>query len=240
VILLAIDTCDPRGSLAVLQGDQVIRVVSHDTKEDYSTWLLPAVSRILLEAGLSLEQVEVYAVATGPGSFTGVRVGLTTVKAWGEVYGRKIAAVSRLEAIAGQAATHATDGLVAASTDAQRGQVFGALYRSNGKKLELVEQELVITPGEFVEWAAKQSGEERVTWVSTDPEQITSVERWVAREKRGEKIERVSPILAPMIGKIGFHRAKENRLVDALRLDANYVRRSDAELYWKDGAARAR
>lgn len=217
-----------------------MRGVFHDTKEDYSTWLLPAISTILRESGKRMEEVEVYAVATGPGSFTGVRVGLTTVKAWGEVYGRRIAAVSRLEAIADQAAGYAKDGLVAAFTDAQRGQIFGALYRSDGKKLELAEEELVIAPGEFVEWVAKQSGEERVAWLSTDPERITSVEGWVAREKRGEKIERVSPMLAPMIGKIGFRRAKENQLVDALRLDANYVRRSDAELYWKDGAARAR
>jgi tRNA threonylcarbamoyladenosine biosynthesis protein TsaB len=238
VILLAIDTCDAGGSLAVLQDDQIARVVSHDTKEDYSTWLPPAVSVILGESGIRMEDVEVYAVASGPGSFTGVRVGLTTAKAWGEVYNRQIAAVSRLEAIVAQA--QITAGIVAAFMDAQRGQVFGALYRSNEAKLALVEEELVIAPGEFVEWVATQSGEERVTWLSTDPERITSVEGWVAREKRGEKIERVSPILAPMIGKIGFRRAKENQLVDALRLDANYVRRSDAELHWKDKGARAR
>ena len=240
MILLAIDTCGPRGGLAVLRGDQVTSVVSHDTKEDYSTWLLPAVSGILQECGLSMEQVEVYAVASGPGSFTGVRIGLTTVKAWGEVHGRQIAAVSRLEAIAAQTAAHGTNCLVAAFTDAQRGQIFGALYRSNDGKLEPVDEELVIAPGEFLEWVATQSGEEKVTWASTDPERIMSVEGWVEREKKGEKIERVSPLLAPMIGKIGFRKAKENQLTDALQLDANYVRRSDAEVFWKDEAARAR
>lgn len=165
---------------------------------------------------------------------------MTTVKAWGEVYRRRIAAVSRLEAIAAQAEAHVTDELVAASTDAQRGQIFGALYRNKEGKLEPVEEEQVIAPGEFVGWVAKRSGEERVTWVSTDPERITGEEAWVAHEKRGEKIERVSPILAPMIGRIGYRMAKENRLIDALRLDANYVRRSDADVFWKDEAARAR
>lgn len=238
MILLSIDTCDQRGSLALLQGDQVTRIVSHDTKEDYSTWLLPAVSGILRESGMSMDAVQVYAVATGPGSFTGVRVGLTTVKAWGEVYGRGIAAVSRLEAIAAHA--QGAWGVVAALADAQRGQLFGAMYRNKDGKLELAEEELVIAPEEFVEWVTKQSGEERVSWVSTDPERITGVEGWVAREKMGEKIQRVSPILAPMIGRIGFGRAKENRLVDALGLDANYVRRSDADVLWKDEVARAR
>jgi tRNA threonylcarbamoyladenosine biosynthesis protein TsaB len=240
VILLAIDTCDPRGSLALLQDDEVVRVASHDTKEDYSSWLLPAVAEILRESGVRMEQVEVYAVATGPGSFTGVRVGLTTVKAWGEVYVRQIAAVSRLEAVAVQAQVQATGGVVAAFTDAQRGQIFGGLYRSKDGKLVLVEEELVIAPGGFVEWVARQSGKERVSWGSTDPERITGMEGWVEREKTGEKIQRVSPILAPMIGKIGFRRALENRLIDALRLDANYVRRSDAEIFWKGGGTRVR
>jgi tRNA threonylcarbamoyladenosine biosynthesis protein TsaB len=240
VLLLAIDTCDPRGSVALVQDDEVMRVVSHDTKEDYSTWLLPAVSGVLGESGKSMEQVEVYAVTAGPGSFTGIRVGLTTVKAWGEVYGRQIAAVSRLEAIAAQAQVQVTGGVVAAFTDAQRGQVFGALYQSKEGKLKLVEEELVIAPAEFVEWVAKRSDVERAIWISTDPERITGVEGWVAREERGGKVERVSPILAPMIGRIGYRRAKENRLIDALRLDANYVRRSDADVFWKDEAARAR
>lgn len=238
MILLAIDTCGPRGSLALLRDGEVSQVVSHETQQDYSMWLLPAVTGMLHESGLRMEQVDIYAVATGPGSFTGVRVGLTTVKAWGEVYGREIAAVSRLEAIAAQA--QVAGEVVAAFADAQRGQIFGALYWKNQGKLELVDEELVIAPGEFVEWVSKRSDEERVAWVSTDPEQITGVEGWTAREKKGERIERVSPLLAPMVGKIGFRRAKENQLIDALRLDANYVRRSDAELFWKDEAARAR
>ncbi len=240
MILLAIDTCDPHGSAALLHDDEVTRVVSHDTKEDYSTWLLPSVSEILRESGIRMEEVEVYAAATGPGSFTGVRVGLTTVKAWGEVYARRIAAVSRLEAIAAQAPVQVAGGVVAAFTDAQRGQIFAALYRSKEGEFQLVEEELVVEPGEFVEWVAKQLGEERVTWISTDPERIIGAEGWVGREERGEKIERVSLILAPMIGRIGFRRAKENRLIDVLRLDANYVRRSDAEVLWKDEATRAR
>ncbi len=238
MILLAIDTCDLRGSLALLQDDEVTRVVSHDTKEEYSSWLLPSVSEILRGSGIRIDDVEVYAVATGPGSFTGVRVGLTTVKAWGEVYDRRIAAVSRLEAIVAQA--QVTEGVVAAFVDAQRGQIFGALYRTTEGKLKLVEGELVSAPGEFVEWVAERSGEERVTWVSTDPERITLQESWGARDKKEEKIQRVSPILAPMIGRIGFRRAKENRLVDALQLDANYVRRSDAEIFWKGAATHGR
>src|SRR5438309_10938831 len=139
------DTCDSRGSVAVLRDDVVLYVVVHETSEDYSSWLLPAVGRVLEASGVEMGGVDGYAVAAGPGSFTGVRVGLTTVKAWGEVYGKRIAAVSRLEAIAAEASGEAT--CVAAFFNAQRGQVFGAIYRRNGKGLARSGGGMVIAPG---------------------------------------------------------------------------------------------
>src|SRR5882724_6500147 len=111
------DTCDSRGSVAVLRDDAVLHVVTHDSSEDYSSWLLPAVGRALEASRVEMDGIDGYAVAAGPGSFTGVRVGLTMVKAWGEVYGKRIAAVSRLEAMAMQGALGRS--YVAAFVDAQ-------------------------------------------------------------------------------------------------------------------------
>jgi hypothetical protein len=103
-----------------------------------------------------------------------------------------------------------------------------------------VEDEMVIAPGKFVEWVSERAGEERVSWVSPDPEHITQQENWGERERRGERVQVVSAILAPVIGRIGYERVLENRLADAVTLDANYVRRSDAELLWKGGRGRGR
>jgi len=238
VNLLAIDTCDARGSVAALRDGKVVEVCTHESAEDYSSWLLPAVGRILGAAGWKSEDVDVYAVAAGPGSFTGLRVGLTTVKAWGEGHERPIAAVSRLEAIAAHAREEAK--YVAAFADAHRGQVFGALYRKETGKLRLVEEELVMAPGRFVEWVAEQAKNDQVEWLSPDAAAIEPEAAWVARAGRGERIQGVSAVLAPMIGKLGFERARANQLTNALALDANYVRRCDAEMFWKDGAANAR
>jgi len=80
---------------------------------------------------LRMEQVDAYAAAAGPGSFTGVRVGLTSVKAWAEVYGKRIAAVSRLEALAAEAPEETA--WVAAFFNAQRGQVFGRFTCGMGR-----------------------------------------------------------------------------------------------------------
>ena len=234
MLILALDTCDLHGSVALLRDTSVLQSESHDTTEDYSSWLLPAVSRVLTAAGSELPQVEVFAAAAGPGSFTGVRVGLTTVKAWAEVYGRKIAAVSRLEALAHESTGKAP--FVAPFFDARRDQLFAALYRRRGAELDLVEEEMVIAPDKFLDWCAAKAGEP-IDWVATDPKCLTQTAQWATRPAPTETIQVVSPILAPRIGKIGYQLAREGRLIDALALDANYVRRSDAELFWKGGSA---
>jgi len=217
--------------VAVLRDKGVLKMAAHESQEDYSSWLLPAVQECLEGCGLQMDDVDAYAVASGPGSFTGVRVGLTTVKAWAEVYGKRIAAVSRLEAMAAEASGRAS--WVAAFANAQRGQVFGAVYQREGTGLVRLGDEMVIAPGKFVEAAAEFAGDEGISWVSTDAECVVSEELWKAREKRGEKVECVSSVRAPIIGRLGLAALSEGRFMDALALDANYVRRPDAEIFWK-------
>jgi tRNA threonylcarbamoyladenosine biosynthesis protein TsaB len=237
VILLALDTCDSRGSLAVLRDDEVLKAIPHEGTSDYSSWVLPAATEALSASGLGIRDVEVFAAATGPGSFTGVRIALTTVKAWSEAYGRGIAGVSRLEAMASRAASRSQ--YVAAFADAHRDQVFGALFRTEGAGLTSVESEMVAAPAEFLDWVKERSMNERVAWISMDPEKVTTLEAWRARAETGESVELSTNVLAPAIGKIGRRRALEGRLTDALGLDAEYVRRPDAEVFWKGRAGRA-
>jgi tRNA threonylcarbamoyladenosine biosynthesis protein TsaB len=235
VLILALDTCDLRGSVALLRDDAVLQTSSHDTTEDYSSWLLPSVSRILAAAGVVLSQVDVFAAAAGPGSFTGVRVGLATVKAWAEVYRRGVAAVSRLLALALESSGNAP--YVAPFFDARRNQVFGALFRRQGCDLQRLEEEMVIGADQFLDWCTAKTPGERIDWISTDGKCLADIPAWASRISASETIEVASPVLAPRIGKIGYQLALQGQLVDALALDANYVRRSDAELFWKGGSA---
>jgi tRNA threonylcarbamoyladenosine biosynthesis protein TsaB len=232
VLILALDTCDSRGSVAVLRGAEVLQTLTHGSEEDYSSWLLRAVTELLNLVGLQLSDIDTYAVAAGPGSFTGVRVALTTAKAWAEVYGRGIAVVSRLEALASQAS--GTERCVAAIADARRGQVFGALYTKTSGPLERIGDEMVIAPEKFLAWAAEQIGANIIRWVSADPAYLTETPAWAARRSLGDTVDTVSPFLAPVIGRLGNQLAVEGGLTDALALDANYVRRSDAEVSWQD------
>jgi tRNA threonylcarbamoyladenosine biosynthesis protein TsaB len=231
VLILALDTCDTRGSIALLRDHSLLHCESHTTAEDYSSWLLPAVTRVLTAAGVALPDIKLCAVAAGPGSFTGVRVGLTTVKAWSEVYGCPIAAVSRLEAVAAEST--GSSPYVAAFIDARRNQIFAALYRRQAPSLERIDDETVIAPDKFLDWCAANAGPGHIDWVSTDPDCLTRSTPWSARLALNETVLGISPPLSPRIGRIGYNLALQNRLTDALSLDANYVRRSDAEIFWK-------
>ena len=235
VITLAIDTSERRGSVAVRKEGRRAALRWHESSEDYSSWLLPAVEACLSEAAVGIEGVDLLAVCTGPGSFTGVRVGLTTVKAWAEVHGKKVVGVSRLEAMARCAEAQAP--IVAACYDAQRGQMFAAIYRWRDDGLERIEEEMVVEAASFLRMAAAVGGCERIAWVTLDPELITCVEGWKARAAIGDSVQRVEGDLADKIGEVAEERARREEFTDPLELDANYVRRSDAEIFWKGPAA---
>jgi tRNA threonylcarbamoyladenosine biosynthesis protein TsaB len=239
LITLGIDTCEARGSVAVRRDGALVYVQKHESAEDYSSWLLPAVERGLRSAGASLREVSLLAVASGPGSFTGVRVGLTAVKAWAELFGIKVVGVSRLEVMARQVAdAHGLVGFVAASFDAQRGQVFGGLYKREEKGgWGLIEEEMVIAPEGFLAWVEQRVDAEPVQWISLDPGVFSDLPGWKERSARGESMMGSSDGLAAGVAELGEQRAREGKFTDPLVLDANYVRRSDAEIFWKDPAS---
>jgi tRNA threonylcarbamoyladenosine biosynthesis protein TsaB len=236
VILLALDTCDAKGSVALIRNDVLLSSANHDTDEEYSCWLLPAVQRVLQASGCSLTDVDAFGVASGPGSFTGVRIGLTTVKAWNEVYGKPVAAVSRLKAIAWKGS--AGRKCVAAFANARRGQLFGAMYRQREGGLEIVGEEAVIAPGEFIQIAVEQAHGEKLAWATPDADALIDTPEWREREKCGDEMQIVSPFLADTIASLAGIEVAAGRAKGSLELDANYVRRTDAEVLWKGGPLR--
>jgi tRNA threonylcarbamoyladenosine biosynthesis protein TsaB len=192
---------------------------------------------LLGELSLRMEEFELFAVAAGPGSFTGLRVGLAAVKGWAEVYRKPIAAVSALEAVAVQA--HSNAGLIVPVLDARRGQVYFGLYRratggAGEIRLVLDGEEYVMTPAEFFEALRERGGGAEFAIVTPQPELFAgAASRDEIAVLRGA-VEPASSALAPFIGQLGFQQARRGALADPLTLDANYVRRTDAELHWKE------
>jgi tRNA threonylcarbamoyladenosine biosynthesis protein TsaB len=245
VLILAIDTSTPCGSVAVLRDGKTIALVSSWTDEEYSSRIFRHVEMALEEAGASLEQFDLFAVTTGPGSFTGLRVGLAAVKGWAEVCGKPIAGVSALEAIALQ--SRAAEGVpLVPMLDARRREVYFTIYRrkrENGAMaLEREGEIFVAAPNDFLDMVqssleTRAAGDREFAIVTPAPEAIAGELRERNRIRGDEKqiaLESVQAVLAPLVGEIAWRRAQAGELADALTLDADYVRRTDAELKWKD------
>lgn len=235
MLLLAVDTATRSGSLAVLRDGQLAAEISTASEETYSSRLFRQCGFLLQELRLEIRDFDFFAVNAGPGSFTGLRVGLTAVKAWAEVFSKPVVAISGLEAIAAQAGNVLGDAFIAPVLDAHRGQVYAALYRFEGARLAAVDADQVCTMEEFLTRIANHASAEPVRFVSPSPEILRdSLNDWIAKRHLPWSIHRASPVLAPVIAELAFERIRRGEFTDSLRLDANYVRRSDAELLWKE------
>jgi tRNA threonylcarbamoyl adenosine modification protein YeaZ len=262
VLILALDTSSPSGSVAILRDDLTLGVVSTRAEENYSSRMFRHLEFLLSDLTLKLQDFDVFAVSAGPGSFTGLRVGLTAAKGWAEVYRKPVVGVSALAAVASQARGDGT--VLVPALDARRGQIYFGVYRATAAGLALDGEEFVVTPEEFAEKLGVLErgcagdgiqGSDRAggyhesvgspdggksgrafTIVTPDASVVELVARVTpqfAAEFAGLNI--VSSVLAPSIGRIAHARALRGAVSDALSLDANYVRRTDAEMKWKDG-----
>jgi tRNA threonylcarbamoyladenosine biosynthesis protein TsaB len=156
----------------------------------------------------------VFAVASGPGSFTGLRVGLAAIKALAEVLQKPIAAVSLLEAVSRAAEKK---GEVFAALDAGRGEVYVAEYSVSQAQTTLLKQELLT----FAEFVASNGDRE----IITSDTKIADL----AREK-GLRVTQVAYPRADVIARLGLEKIQAGEVISAESLDANYIRRSEAEI----------
>jgi len=238
MLALAVDTSTKLGSVAVLRDGGLLGVRVTASGAPHASGLFNDLQVLLDQLRIHIKVFDLFAVAAGPGSFTGLRVGLTAVKAWAEALKRPIVAASSLEAIAIQAEglpDVPADALTVAVQDARRGQVFGCVYQQSGDSrhaLQPLSEEVLLSADEFLELAEELVGQRQSIIVSPAPEVVQSAIRGSAFERA--RVETVSGVLAPFIGKLGYARALRGEVIDALHLDANYVRRTDAEVKWTD------
>jgi tRNA threonylcarbamoyladenosine biosynthesis protein TsaB len=219
-LLLGIDTCGPSGSVALgrLAGNGVEIL---DQKElavrSYSATLVSAVGELLAGAAVRLRQIEAIVAVSGPGSFTGVRVGLSAVKGLAEVSQIPVVAVSRLEVLA------AKSGLASSALDAHRHEVF---LRLAGPSLE---------PKELL------AGAEDLADISPAPRQAAVCDEAVELLRAAwpeVELVRTSPPAAGDALRLCAGRARRGAFVDLALLDGHYLRRSDAEIFAQPGAVR--
>lgn len=229
VLILSLDTSSSSGSLAILRDDFILGVLATSSDEAYSSRLFRHLDFLLRDLALELKDFDLFAVASGPGSFTGLRVGLAAAKAWSEVHRKPVVGVSALEAVASQARSLAAT--IVSVIDARRGQVYFASYRRAGDHLALDEEERAAAPVEFLDLVRPRVKAGAVEIVTPQPELVRRVLE--GTDLAAIPTETVPNFLAPAIGRLGRVRALRGDVSDSLSLEANYVRRCEAEVNWK-------
>jgi len=224
MLTLAVDTTAEFGSIALVRGAELVSEVLLHAPDGFSGILFGELEALLTRSGFALRDVDLFAAASGPGSFTGVRVGLAAVKGLAEVMGRPVVAVSNLEALRhfGTAEPGAT------VIDARRGEVFAAVYGSRGPVIP----EQVIGFPRFLELLDGLEFE----WISADFAPFRTA-------LMGSQFERMPVATAPRaiaaaIAQIAAARIAAGESGEPAVVEANYVRRSDAELLWREPTPR--
>lgn len=198
MLTLAVDTTAEYGSIALVDENGIREEVVVHAPQGFSRVLYGEIDALLKRHGVALADFDLFAAASGPGSFTGIRVGLSAIKGLAEVLGKRVIAVSNLEALAEFGTTNAR----AVVIDAHRGEVFAAVYDSCGNEII---PEVVLPLERFREMLMGRE----VEWIDTPRP------------------------LAGAVARIAIRKAKAGLASDPAAIDANYVRRSDAELLWK-------
>lgn len=226
MVLLATDTSGRGGSLALARvavGRSEIEVleVVPLAGGTFSAQLVPQIAVLLETHGFRKSDLAGFAVASGPGSFTGLRVGLAAIKALAEVLGKPIAAVSRLEAVA-RASWGGAHQRVLAALDAGRGEVYAGDYQLTPEVR--MSSERLLSKEEFL--VAAKGG------VVVTPEAI-----WAeAARSAGVLVEQVDYPRSDVIARLGWEHIQRGQTVRPDQLEANYIRRSDAEIFSKPKA----
>ncbi len=217
MLVLGVDTSWKQGSIALLRDEQVLGCTPLEGGM-FSAQLVPQVARLLADHQLKKSDIDGFSVVSGPGSFTGLRVGLAAVKGLAEVLHRPIAATTVLEAMAIGSGEH---GKVACALDAGRGEVFVAEYdvRRNGGQLQAAcLREGVASRAD----ALKELRAARVICCEA------AVAEWLGGEAQVLQCPRPDSVA---IARIGMEKIARGLTVAPEQLDANYIRRSDAEIF---------
>jgi len=235
-LILAIETATRAGGVAVARGQDILASITGDPAVSHSSNLIEMIESVLQAGGIALHEVDLFAVAVGPGSFTGLRIGLATVKAFAVHLDRKAIGVSTLAAVAH--ASGASGGVVSL-LPAGRGEVFAQRFSVNDGKVSALDEPQHLSPAAVIEKYASAT-------LTLAGEGVLMIDKFVVPPSGGSDGDRsvppkggtpsgwtllgASPPLVASIAVLGARAYREGKVVAPDDLHAVYVRASDAEI----------
>ncbi len=214
--ILALDTTSEFGSLAALEGDRLIEETPMTSSDGFSHVLFDQLEQFLARLRWSIDSVDCFACTAGPGSFTGLRVGLAAVKGLAEATNKPVVAVSNLEVLA----SFGSKPLRAAIADARRGEIYGGLFDA---QLQPLLPERVMKLAAFRDALPKG-----------DLEFIAAGFEPFRDDLAGACLTTAPRFIASAVARLAAKRLAAGECTSPISIDANYVRRNDANMLWQD------
>ncbi len=212
--ILALDTTSNFASIAIRGNEEILSEVTLESTDGFAHLIFPAIEKCKNEANVDLEQIDCFAAASGPGSFTGLRVGLSAIKGLAEATGKSAIGISNLRALSSCGKSGGS--LRAVILDARRGEVYAGVYDQN---LQPVLAETVGPLAAFLERLGALAQYEFIA-----PSSI----------RLPVPFTEAPTALAAAVALCAEQDGRNGKWLDPAAVDANYVRRSDAELFWKE------
>lgn len=222
--VLGIDTATMMGSIGLIDDEGVIAEYSLNIRATHSERLMPAIGRLLKDSGIMPRDIDGFAVSIGPGSFTGLRIGLATVKGFAMGCNKPVAAVSTLEALAFNLAY--AEYLICPILDARKNEVYAALFKSDGKGgMKRLVQDMAIDMQTFL-----REYDEDIIFLgdAVDIYREKILDMFKDRAHFAPKNKNMPSGVS--VAELGLKRLRDGKAADPSGLAPFYIRRSEAEI----------
>ncbi len=224
MLIFGVDTCSMAATSAIFDGDKLLAQTVINHKKTHSQKIMPQIENLFSLSELSAKDIDAFAAAVGPGSFTGVRIGVATVKGMAQALNKPCVPVSTLEALAFPLSFF--PGIVCPILDARRGQVYNALFE-NGKRIR---QDRALSLSELLE----EIKDKNVIFCGDG---AAPYKEDILKEKPDANFapKILTMNLAGSVCEIAYKKYEKGEAVSARELVPSYIRLSQAEQSAKNG-----
>lgn len=224
MLILAVDTSTQSGSVALLDNDSVLVEYLINVGVNHSETLLPAIERILSVTGTEMAKVDLLVLTVGPGSFTGLRVGASTVKGLALAADKPVVGVSSMDALALNVANSAIT--ICPMLDARKKEVYTALYRSDRSGMpKKIVGEMVVDPETFLKGIDYE-----VIFLGDGAINYCRLIKEILPDRSYFALPHLQYIKASAVGLLGINKFIEGDILDIMTFTPQYLRLSEAEI----------
>jgi tRNA threonylcarbamoyladenosine biosynthesis protein TsaB len=226
--VLGIDTSTACGSIGLIDADTVLAEYLLNIPTTHSERLLHSIGHVLDQGGCSIEELDGWAISLGPGSFTGLRIGVSTIKGLAFATQRPVAGVPTLDALASNISP--TPDLICPILDARKGEVYAAFYRyQEGDTLERISPYQAVSPEDLIKRIDEKTiflGSGVKTYKDYLRKTIPTLATFVSAS--------LNLPYGSAVASLGLERLRKNDFLDLSAFTPIYVRASEAEIKWRE------